>query len=410
MGDFSFFEYPNPFIWWQVLLYLVAVAWGSFIIGCFGVGGGAIFVPCMLMLPGMNPKLAVGTVFVGVAPSSLCRFVQLHRYGRLNIRAAVPLMVGASGGALVGQAVLQFVPVFAVSFFVAGLSMFAGFKIQLRAFQDRRLRLQKQAAQAAIGAAGDQLDAEASGAPWSGKAPPVTGDGEGSESLPLSAPLRPKAKSTGRADGMSNDFCLPMCSGLPWSRRQAPLEYQCAGPIGRARPVLPEAPLKAFAPVLPRESKVVVAKEVETPGDATMTSASPGSPSAVHQQRKEALVKAFVGFFAALFSSVSGTGGPIIMFPLFLLWDPNMPMKTLIGLSSPFGCTTVCFSAIGALIIGQVDLGFALLFSIVSTTGFLSGGYMMERLGDSSMKLTVGVVLIGIGLLTAVRTSIQVAA
>jgi uncharacterized membrane protein YfcA len=46
-------------------MYYVVVFWGAGVIGVFGIGGGAVFVPAMLMLPGMKAPVAVGSVFFG---------------------------------------------------------------------------------------------------------------------------------------------------------------------------------------------------------------------------------------------------------------------------------------------------------------------------------------------------------
>ena len=46
-------------------LYYLVVAWGATVIGVFGIGGGAVFVPAMLMLPGMTAPIAVGSAFYG---------------------------------------------------------------------------------------------------------------------------------------------------------------------------------------------------------------------------------------------------------------------------------------------------------------------------------------------------------
>eukprot|EP00444_Apocalathium_aciculiferum_P067023 CAMPEP_0183562490 /NCGR_PEP_ID=MMETSP0371-20130417/97826_1 /TAXON_ID=268820 /ORGANISM="Peridinium aciculiferum, Strain PAER-2" /LENGTH=110 /DNA_ID=CAMNT_0025771197 /DNA_START=46 /DNA_END=376 /DNA_ORIENTATION=- len=80
-------------------------------------------------------------------------------------------------------------------------------------------------------------------------------------------------------------------------------------------------------------------------------------------------------------------------------------MKTLVGLSSPFSLVTISFGAIGALSFGSVDFGMAAIQCFVSLVFFLAGGIMMERMGDSALKLSVGIVLIMVGFSVAIRTT-----
>ena len=83
-----------PLVWWHVAGWYSAVAWGAFILGLFGVGGGVVFVPVLLMLPGLTPSVAVPTMYIGASFMASARFVQLYRLGRLQLRKAAPLMGG----------------------------------------------------------------------------------------------------------------------------------------------------------------------------------------------------------------------------------------------------------------------------------------------------------------------------
>jgi len=128
----SFFEYPDPFVWWHVTLYLVAVTWGATIIGIFGIGGGAIFVPALLLLPGVTPTVAVGTVLLGCAPMSAARMCQMYYFGYLDCCKAVPLIVGAVFGSIVAQIALPYVPGDLGSVAIGLLATMAGVNIHYR--------------------------------------------------------------------------------------------------------------------------------------------------------------------------------------------------------------------------------------------------------------------------------------
>eukprot|EP00437_Effrenium_voratum_P002112 CAMPEP_0181429472 /NCGR_PEP_ID=MMETSP1110-20121109/17218_1 /TAXON_ID=174948 /ORGANISM="Symbiodinium sp., Strain CCMP421" /LENGTH=324 /DNA_ID=CAMNT_0023552743 /DNA_START=57 /DNA_END=1031 /DNA_ORIENTATION=+ len=127
----TFFAYPDPFIWWQVLLYQVVVALGSFIIGCFGLGGGLLFLPAMLLLPSFEPLVAVPTVFVMACVANTARTIQLYRLGFISFRENWPVMVGAFIGGALGQLLLLYIPAAVAALLVAAVAVMGGFQVQV---------------------------------------------------------------------------------------------------------------------------------------------------------------------------------------------------------------------------------------------------------------------------------------
>lgn len=74
--------------------------------GLFGVGGGIIIVPALLLVRHMSPQLAVGTSLGALlAPVGLLAALQYARAGQLDAHAAAwiagGLFVGAWAGAVV---------------------------------------------------------------------------------------------------------------------------------------------------------------------------------------------------------------------------------------------------------------------------------------------------------------------
>eukprot|EP00405_Crypthecodinium_cohnii_P042109 CAMPEP_0206559724 /NCGR_PEP_ID=MMETSP0325_2-20121206/20570_1 /ASSEMBLY_ACC=CAM_ASM_000347 /TAXON_ID=2866 /ORGANISM="Crypthecodinium cohnii, Strain Seligo" /LENGTH=544 /DNA_ID=CAMNT_0054061291 /DNA_START=78 /DNA_END=1713 /DNA_ORIENTATION=- len=543
MGDVTFFAYPDPFIWWQVALYLVAVAWGALVIGCFGVGGGAVYAPLMLLLPGMNPQVVIGSIFCGVTPSSAIRTYQLWRYGRLNLRESVPLMLGSGGGALIGQGLLLVVPSVVVSF-NAFVAIFAGITIQKKMLAERRAKL---AAAAAIEATQTQRDVDVEipedslGTPRLGPAP---GAGVGQISNPSLCGDETKETKTGRRDYSKDSEAdsskrswnfgghaspmpslassavkpvrpscwmlgcpiLPGWGGTPYNQRPMSRAQQVEATTFGADPDFAVYdPASASASAKPSRTALKAGKaSAAEPSDAdgvvhldnvklsynehqnhtapfplevveaafgihrghedshsTYSSkhskqsshfrshdydrgalkvggpsgpTSGASPNVVADdpalalkplpqagvspmqdksgflltKNREVISKVAIGFIAATASSISGTGGPLILFPLYMAYDPSINMKNLVGLSAPFAMVTVCFSAIGALFVGSIDFGISLLMFLVAVTFTLTGGVLMERMGDSSLKLGVGIVLILVGLMVIVRSTLSI--
>jgi len=73
MGDgLVFWEYPDPVVWWHLILWGCVVAFGSFCIGATGAGG-IISVPATLLLPGMTGPVAIGTSQLGFFPLAVTK-------------------------------------------------------------------------------------------------------------------------------------------------------------------------------------------------------------------------------------------------------------------------------------------------------------------------------------------------
>jgi uncharacterized protein len=71
--------------------------------GMFGIGGGAIMVPAMVLLLGMDQKFATGTsVAAQILPIGLLAAGVYYKNGNMNIRDAVIIAVGLLIGNLFG--------------------------------------------------------------------------------------------------------------------------------------------------------------------------------------------------------------------------------------------------------------------------------------------------------------------
>jgi uncharacterized membrane protein YfcA len=83
----------------MILVGLVAGVAG----GMFGIGGGAIMVPALVLLLGLSQKLATGTSLgAQVLPVALLAAWTFHREGNLNIRFSLLLALGLVVGNLLG--------------------------------------------------------------------------------------------------------------------------------------------------------------------------------------------------------------------------------------------------------------------------------------------------------------------
>eukprot|EP00931_Biecheleriopsis_adriatica_P057221 TRINITY_DN33936_c0_g1_i1.p1 TRINITY_DN33936_c0_g1~~TRINITY_DN33936_c0_g1_i1.p1 ORF type:complete len:403 (-),score=55.67 TRINITY_DN33936_c0_g1_i1:27-1235(-) len=392
---FTFWAYPDPLVWWHLVLYYVLVFWAAFTVGCFGLGGGAVFVPGMLFLPGMEPKLAVATVFVGSWPMSISRACQLYRNGGLPLRPASFLMVGAIVGALLGQTLLPYIPGSAVSLFIAAVAIFAGVQTQLRTIKEFRLK-KTAATQAAEKASLDavvigQGSLSATGTDSETHVAPSKSSGsEQDESASPPAVEKKRASLCG-------SMCMPVSMLMPTSLQPAT--------VAKASSLRPSSSSEKASQGTPDEKAENSPHQLEegppdnVPQEQPTSTAGPSFRSAVSML--------LVGFVAAVLSSLSGTGGPLILFPMWLIYDPAVQMRFLVGLASCFAVSMVTFSCIGALLFGQADIGVALGFAAAAVSGTLCGGMVMQRMGNSSLKLAVGIVLGLVGTVVAVKTLID---
>ncbi|MFA6134489.1 MAG: sulfite exporter TauE/SafE family protein [Phycisphaerae bacterium] len=75
--------------------------------GFFGVGGGVLFVPAMMLLAGLEVRLAIGTSLGVMLFCSLTGAIIYGMKGEATLWIIMPLLVGSSVGVQVGTALCQ---------------------------------------------------------------------------------------------------------------------------------------------------------------------------------------------------------------------------------------------------------------------------------------------------------------
>jgi uncharacterized membrane protein YfcA len=114
---------------------LIAVAIGlaaGFLAGLFGVGGGVLIVPALVIVLGVGQRLAHGTSLAAIVPIAVVGVVGYGRSGSVDWAAAVVLAGAAAVGAVIGtrwlhrlsQRLLRLV--FLVFLLATALSLFRG--------------------------------------------------------------------------------------------------------------------------------------------------------------------------------------------------------------------------------------------------------------------------------------------
>ena len=78
--------------------------------GLFGVGGGILFVPALIIAAGFGQVRAEATSLLAIVPVAALGAWRQHRYGNVDVRAAA-LLGGLSGlGVLAGVALANALP------------------------------------------------------------------------------------------------------------------------------------------------------------------------------------------------------------------------------------------------------------------------------------------------------------
>lgn len=91
---------------WVALIGLVA----GVLAGMLGIGGGALFVPALVLIVGLDQVDAEATSLLAIVPVALVGALRQRRYGNLRPREGLTLGGFAIPGALAGVAIVNSVP------------------------------------------------------------------------------------------------------------------------------------------------------------------------------------------------------------------------------------------------------------------------------------------------------------
>jgi uncharacterized membrane protein YfcA len=115
--------------------YALAIALGlgaGLLAGMFGVGGGILFVPTLILL-GLNQHEAIGTSLLAIVPTVIVGTWRQSRYGNVRWRAAAVLGVVAAITAQGGVALAEALPASTLRRLFAGLLVLVAAQIAWRA-------------------------------------------------------------------------------------------------------------------------------------------------------------------------------------------------------------------------------------------------------------------------------------
>jgi uncharacterized membrane protein YfcA len=104
--------------------------------GLLGIGGGALFVPALVLFLGLSQLDAQATSLLAIIPVAAVGAARQHRYGNLRPRDGLALGVLATGGALGGVALANAVPERALEVSFAMLQLFVALQLARRAWRN----------------------------------------------------------------------------------------------------------------------------------------------------------------------------------------------------------------------------------------------------------------------------------
>ena len=103
--------------------------------GLLGIGGGVLFVPCLVIIFGEGQLEAEATSLLAMTLVAAVGAWRQHGYGNVELREAIALGVLATAGAFLGVVVANAVPERALEIGFAGLLFFVAWQLARRALR-----------------------------------------------------------------------------------------------------------------------------------------------------------------------------------------------------------------------------------------------------------------------------------
>ena len=90
-----------------IALVVLIGAIGGVLAGLFGVGGGILFVPTLVLVLGLTQLHAEASSLLAIIPTAIVGTWRQRRYGNVDVRAALVIgaasIIGVQGGVIVAE-------------------------------------------------------------------------------------------------------------------------------------------------------------------------------------------------------------------------------------------------------------------------------------------------------------------
>jgi uncharacterized membrane protein YfcA len=104
-----------------------------------------------------------------------------------------------------------------------------------------------------------------------------------------------------------------------------------------------------------------------------------------------------IGVGVGFGSSLTGTGGPVLLVPILLLL--GFISLAAVGISQAIQLPIAIFATIGFVLYGQIDFELGVILGIVQSLGVIIGGKIAHTLPHEKLRAVVAITLIGVGFL-----------
>ena len=121
----------------MIELALVGFAAGV-VSGLFGVGGGVLFVPVLVLVSGLGQVDAEATSLLAMIPVAIVGAWRQRAYGNLRLRAGIGLGVLAAAGTVAGVALANAVPERGLEIGFACVQLYMAQRLTRSALRERR--------------------------------------------------------------------------------------------------------------------------------------------------------------------------------------------------------------------------------------------------------------------------------
>jgi uncharacterized membrane protein YfcA len=102
-----------------------------------------------------------------------------------------------------------------------------------------------------------------------------------------------------------------------------------------------------------------------------------------------------VGAVTGLFSSITGTGGPLVLVPIII--SMSVPVLVAVGLSQVIQLPVAIVATFGNLLYGQLDLELGAVLAVSLTIGSWYGAKLAHIVPRTTLRWIVSVVLVIVG-------------
>jgi uncharacterized membrane protein YfcA len=119
------------------------------------------------------------------------------------------------------------------------------------------------------------------------------------------------------------------------------------------------------------------------------------------RQQINKIASILIGLGVGFGSSLTGTGGPVLLVPILLLLQ-FMPLAA-VGISQAIQLPIAIFATIGFILFGEINFSLGLTLGIIQSLGVIIGGKIAHTLPHKSLSRVVAITLLGVGFFMIIR-------